>query len=80
METEWSTKVKIEFIQKLDSVLNQIKKYPESCQKSDIVKGLHKLVVTKQTSLYYKFDSKNIYVVTIFDNRMGPKKLKKELK
>ena len=38
------------------------------------------LVVTKQTSLFYRFDSKTIKVVTIFDNRMNPDKLKKELK
>ncbi len=80
LEQEWSLKVKEDFIEKLDKSLNQIQKLPESCPKSDHIKGLHMLVVTKQTSIFYSFDSKTIKVVTIFDNRMDPNKLKKELK
>ncbi|MGD9993866.1 MAG: type II toxin-antitoxin system RelE/ParE family toxin [Salinivirgaceae bacterium] len=80
LETEWSLKVKSDFIKKLDKSLKQIQKYPDSCQQTDFVKGLHMLVVTKQTSVFYRFDSKTISVVTIFDNRMNPKKLKKETK
>ena len=80
LEQEWSLKVKDDFIKKLDKSLNQIQKFPESCPKTDFVKGLHRLAVTKQTSLFYRFDSKAIKIVTIFDNRMNPAKLKKELK
>ena len=79
-ETEWSFKVKSDFIKKLDKSLKQIQKYPDSCQQTDFVKRLHMLVVTKQTSIFYRFDSKTISVVTIFDNRMNPEKLKKETK
>lgn len=80
LEHEWSHKVKTNFINKLDKTLENVSQYPVSAQKSDLVKGLHKVVVTKQTTLYYKFDSKSIKVVTIFDTRMNPKKLKKETK
>lgn len=80
LEREWSLKVKDDFIKKLDKSLNQIQKFPESCPKTDYVEGLHILVVTKQTSLYYRFNSKIIKVVTIFDNRMDRVKLKRELK
>lgn len=80
LEREWSLKVKDDFIKKLDKSLNQIQKFPEFCSKTDYVEGLHILVVTKQTSLYYRFNSKIIKVVTIFDNRMDPDKLKRELK
>lgn len=80
LEQEWTLKVKDDFVKKLDKSLNQIQKFPESCPKTDFVKGLHMLVVTKQTSLFYRFDSKAIKIVTIFDNRMNPAKLKKELK
>ena len=77
---EWSLKVKDDFIKKLDRSLTQIQKFPESCPKTDFVKGLHMLVITKQTSLFYRFDSKTIKVVTIFDNRMDPDELKRKLK
>ncbi|HKK81091.1 MAG TPA: type II toxin-antitoxin system RelE/ParE family toxin [Prolixibacteraceae bacterium] len=80
LEQEWSLKVKEDFIKKLDKSLNQIQKFPDSCPNTDFVKGLHMLVVTKQTSLFYRFDSKTIKVVTIIDNRMNPDNLKKELK
>ena len=80
LELEWSPKAKKDFIKKLDKSLQQIQKYPEVCVKTDVVKGLYMLVLTKQTSLFYRFDSKRIEIVTIFDNRMDPKKLKRELR
>jgi plasmid stabilization system protein ParE len=78
LELEWSLKVKNDFIKKLDKSLKRIQKFPESCQQSVFIMGLHMLVITKQTSLFYRFDSKTITIVTLFDNRMDPKKLKKE--
>lgn len=79
LENEWSKKVKDEFIEKLDKSFEQIRKYPESTVKSDLKKGLHMCVVTKQTSIFYYFDSKKIKVATIFDNRMDPNKLNEEI-
>jgi plasmid stabilization system protein ParE len=80
LETEWSLKVKHDFISKFDKALSQIKKYPDSSPHSNNVNGLFKKVVTKQTTIYYKFNDNAISVVTIFDNRMNPKKLIKEVK
>jgi plasmid stabilization system protein ParE len=78
LELEWSIKVKNDFIKKLDKSLKQIQKFPESCQETSFVKGLHMLIVTKQTSVFYRYDSQTITIVTLFDNRMNPDKLKKE--
>ena len=80
LRTEWSEKVKSDFVKKLDKSLKQVCEFPDLCQKSDISKGLHMLIVTKQTSVFYRYDDKQIKVVTIFDNRMDPKKLNKEIK
>jgi plasmid stabilization system protein ParE len=80
LESEWSTKVKNDFIKKLDKSLRQIQKYPNSCQQSDSIVGLHMLVISKQTSVFYRFNSKTITIVTIFDNRMNPDRLKNEVK
>ena len=79
LESEWSISVKKDFIIKLDKALSLIKKFPESPKRSKISKGLHQLIVTKQTSLYYRFDSKSIQIVAIFDNRMNPEKINKEI-
>lgn len=80
LEQEWSLKVKKDFIKKLDKSFIQIQKYPDSSEQTNFVKGLHKFVVTKQTTIYYLINLKTITIVTIFDNRMNPEKLRKEIK
>lgn len=80
LETTWSAQVKLDFINKLDKVLKQIQEYPESCQQTSYIQGLYRYVVSKQTSVFYRFDAKTIRIVTIFDNRLNPKKLKEKTK
>ena len=79
LENEWSEKVKIDFIDKLERKLNLIKSNPESFQKSDLVKGLHQCVITSQTRIHYRYDNNFIYIVTLFDNRQNPDKLTREV-
>ena len=76
LEDEWSLKVKNEFKEKLDRCVIQISKQPESCPVSEEFPGLYKCVVTKQTTLYYRIKEKEIQVITFYDNRQDPKKLK----
>ena len=80
LEIKWSIKVKNDFIKKLDKSLNLIQENPDYFQKSIQIKGLHRCVITKQTTIYYRYDDKFIYVVTLFDNRQDPKKLDNEVK
>ncbi len=80
LESEWSLTVKDNFLDKIDQTIIQLKTFPEIGQKTGLVKRLHRLVITKQTSIYYRFDRKHIKVATIFDTRIDPKKLKKEIK
>lgn len=79
LESEWNVKVKNEFIIKLDRSLSQIQNFPKSFQKSKEIKGLHKCVVSRQTSLFYKVEKERIIIVAIFDNRMDPARLKNEI-
>jgi len=76
----WSLKVKSDFVKKLDKSIEIIKTQPESFPESEKKIGLRKCVVTKQTTLYYRYNSKRIDIVTIFDTRQDPGKLKKDLK
>jgi plasmid stabilization system protein ParE len=80
LETEWSERVKNNYIVKFDRIVNQIRTFPEIGQKSEIIKGLHRLVITKQSTIYYRFDNKHVKIATIFDTRMDSKKIKKEIK
>ncbi|MDO6804257.1 type II toxin-antitoxin system RelE/ParE family toxin [Wenyingzhuangia sp. 1_MG-2023] len=75
----WNQKVKSDFIKKLDKNINLIKINPESFPQSENKVGLHKCVITKQTTLFYRHTSKIITIVTIFDTRQNPNKLKKEI-
>lgn len=80
LEKEWSIKIKNDFIVKLDKSLKQIQKLPDSFPESEKVKGLRKCVVTKQTTIFYKYTEATIDVVAIFDNRQSPKSLENEIK
>lgn len=76
---KWSFKVKSEFVKKLDRNIEIIKNNPEGFPESENKAGLHKCVITKQTTLYYRYDDDKIVIVTLFDTRQNPEDLKKEL-
>ena len=76
---EWSVKVKKDFVEKLDSSIEIIKNQPEIFPESKKGKSLRKCVVTKQTTIYYRYNSKRINIVTLFDTRQDPNKLDKEI-
>lgn len=76
---EWSLTVKNEFVENFDSCIEIIKEQPKIFPESHQRKGLRKCVVTRQTTLYYRFNSKQISIVTIFDTRQNPSKLNKEV-
>ncbi len=76
---EWSYKVKSDFIKKLDKNVEFIRHQPESFPESDKQNGLRKCVITKHTTLYYEFNDNEIQILTLFDTRQDPKKLKKDL-
>lgn len=80
LQAEWSSKVKSDFVKKLDNLLTKVQAYPESFQASELANGLYRCVITKQTSIYYKFNTTTITIVAIIDNRMNPTKLNKLVK
>ena len=80
LEKEWSAKVKEDFIEKFDKAVKIIQNNPLTFQKSEIVKGLHMCIISKQTTVYYRFDDECVYIVTFFDNRQNPDRLRLEVK
>ncbi len=77
----WGLRTKENFILKLNEKIEQIARHPSSCPKSLEFKNLYKCVVTKQTTLYYRLlaAQKEIEIITVFDTRQNPSKLKKEV-
>lgn len=77
----WGLKTRDEFILKLNEKIEQIANYPNSCPESSEVENLYQCVVTKQTTFYYRIlaDQQEIEVITVFDTRQNPDRLKKEV-
>lgn len=78
LELKWSQKVKSTFISKLEKSISQIQKHPDSFPESGMIKGLRKCVITRQTTIFYKYTEKEIFIITVFDNRQNPDSLYKE--
>jgi len=78
---EWNVKTRDKFISKLSDKIKQISNQPDSCPKSSKFKNLYKCVVTKQTTFFYRLiaERKEIEIITIFDTRQNPDKLKKDV-
>ena len=76
LQLKFSIKVKNEFIDKFEQTIITIKNNPDAFAKSDRNK-YHKAVVTKQTSIFYRFDANKINIVAVFDTRQNPNKINK---
>ncbi|WP_456867463.1 type II toxin-antitoxin system RelE/ParE family toxin [Galbibacter sp. BG1] len=77
----WNLKTRDEFISKLTEKIKQISIQPDSSPKSSEFENLYKCVVTKQTTFFYriKAEKKEVEIITIFDTRQHPDKLKKDI-
>tara|TARA_R110000772_G_scaffold47152_1_gene107914 strand:- start:254 stop:559 length:306 start_codon:yes stop_codon:yes gene_type:complete len=80
--SKWGNKVKKDFLSKLNKKIEQISTQPESCPFSKESGGIYKCVVTKQNTFYYRINSElnDIEIITFFDTRQNPNKLKDILK
>jgi len=77
LELKWSLKVREKFISILDKSIYLIQNEPEIFPKSQINKNLHRCVLSKQTTIYYKYNSKQIRILSLFDTRQNPTKINK---
>ncbi len=69
LEIEWSTKVRDNFLLKLERAVEVIAAFPFAYPSSESYPDFRRCVVTPQTSLYYQIQPDEIEVVAIFDNR-----------
>jgi plasmid stabilization system protein ParE len=80
LSEEWSEKIKDNYLTILKSKFTQLSNFPESCELSAKKKGVYKCVVTKQSIFFYRIKGREVEIITLFDSRQDPKKLRKELK
>ena len=75
----WSARTRDDFIELLSLKLNQIATHPKSCPQSEVKIGIYKCVLSKQTTFFYRIENGEIEIITFFDTRQNPDKLKSEL-
>ncbi|MFA9186726.1 type II toxin-antitoxin system RelE/ParE family toxin [Flavobacterium magnesitis] len=72
--SKWSERVYIKFKDNIIKTVDLISKNPEAFPKSD--KNIYKCVLSKQTTIFYRFNSTEIQILSVFDTRQNPNKLK----
>ncbi len=74
LNQNWSPREIIVFSNKIDQNLSIILLHPEIGMISKR-NSVRRMVISTQTSLYYKIINGDIYIISLFDNRQNPKKL-----
>jgi len=74
LEQRWTEREIRNFARLLDRQINLIQSNPKLFPTSKTSKNLRKSVLTKQTTIYYRIDNKEVRIVTLFDNRQNPNK------
>ena len=74
---EWTKREVENFINEVESLLEQIKSNPEMFQASRNKKNVRKGLITKHNTLYFRIKprKKELELITFWDNRQDPKKL-----
>jgi len=80
IEHEWTAKERDEFREKIVNSFKRVAAHPESSPKSQTFPTLFKCVVSKHTSFFYRFNSEDLEIITVFDNRQDPYKIEAEIK
>ena len=75
LEENWTEKEIKKFLKKLNKHISIIQSQPDSFPKANNF-NVRRSVVSKQTTLYYSISQDTLSIVSIFDNRQDPKKLK----
>ncbi|MGM0650786.1 MAG: type II toxin-antitoxin system RelE/ParE family toxin [Bacteroidota bacterium] len=76
LKQRWTEKEIRNFSRLLYRQINLIQSNPRLFPASATSKSLRKSVLTKQTTIYYRIDNKEVRIVTLFDNRQNPKKIR----
>jgi plasmid stabilization system protein ParE len=73
---KWTEKEVKNFVRKLDKRLELISINPRLFSKTNRRRNVRRSVLTKHTAIYYETSTDTIRIVTLFDSRQGPRKLK----
>ncbi len=76
VEGKFGLEARIKLALKIAKVLRIAREYPEIFPISDYNKKIRKCVVVKQCAIYYHFNIENVVILSLFDTRQNPTKIK----
>ena len=76
LEENWSEKEIVKFVGKLHKRLNLISFFPKLYPESILKKTVRRSVLTKQVVIYFSFKDEVVKILTLFDTRQNPSRLK----
>ena len=74
LEKEWSHKVAVEFLLKIDRRIDLLARQPHVGVLSSKVKNIRGLLITRHNRLYYKIKGNKVIILNMYDTRINPKK------
>ena len=74
LQREWSSQSAEKFIEKVFYKIEIIKDLPNIGKQSEKMPNIRRILITKQSSIYYSLKDEVITILNIFDNRQDPKK------
>lgn len=77
LEKQWTKREITKFARLLDKNITLIKENPQIFPRSEIGKGFRRAVISKQVSIFYMINDHTVNIISVFDNRQNPKRLKK---
>jgi plasmid stabilization system protein ParE len=75
LEDNWTKREIEKFLKKLNKQISIIQSQPDSFPKTNNY-NVRRSVVAKQITLYYSISQDTLNIVSLFDNRQNPQKLK----
>lgn len=76
LQNEWGENVTKNFAKKIYYFLDLLSKYPNLGTIENKEKQIRGFPIVKQVSLFYKIDNDRIILLSFFDNRQDPQKMK----
>ncbi|AWK04025.1 type II toxin-antitoxin system RelE/ParE family toxin [Flavobacterium crocinum] len=79
LEIRFSLSTRDKFIANFYKIIETIRLNPDTFPLSSRNKT-RRCVISKQTTLYYKYNTQEVRLLSLFDTRQNPNKIKKDIK
>ena len=78
LEKEWGIRSAQRFQTILDSKIERLIQNPTSGRETSKNKSIRKLTITRHNKIYYRIRKDEIFILTLFENKMNPERNKYE--